>query len=121
MLIGNSFVGFLMTIFAFSGLVFFFESDSPSTIDASGKFFILGVLGLVFWFDIFASAFRYHRFFISTLHLKAKNNSLMEQMRIERSETVKVNKLLIASNEKLDASNAIAMFPVHGDSAVDLI
>jgi hypothetical protein len=31
MLIGNSFVGFLMTIFAFSGLVFFFESDSPST------------------------------------------------------------------------------------------
>ena len=30
----------------------------------------------------------------------------MEQMRIERSETVKVNKLLIASNEKLDASNA---------------
>ena len=217
MLIGNSFVGFLMTIFAFSGLVFFFESDSPSTfanklqiwgvmvcvsllrlidalywrtnlagkaynprpalirfstglyvtgciwalysvlfyssmatvelaatmvvlaamsggagtvlspniklvgfystallvpmslcalIDASGKFFILGVLGLVFWFGIFASAFRYHRFFISTLHLKAKNNSLMEQMRIERSETVKVNKLLIASNEKLDASNA---------------
>jgi hypothetical protein len=55
-------------------------------IDASGKFFILGVLGLVFWFGIFASAFRYHRFFISTLHLKAKNNSLMEQMRIERSE-----------------------------------
>ncbi|KHT49793.1 diguanylate cyclase [Alteromonas macleodii] len=217
MLIGNSFVGFLMTIFAFSGLVFFFESDSPSTfanklqiwgvmvcvsllrlidalywrtnlagkaynprpalirfstglyvtgciwalysvlfyssmatvelaatmvvlaamsggagtvlspniklvgfystallvpmslcalIDASGKFFILGVLGLVFWFGIFASAFRYHRFFISTLHLKAKNNSLMEQMRIERCETVKVNKLLIASNEKLDASNA---------------
>ena len=45
----------------------------------------------------------------------------MELMRIERSETVKVNKLLIASNEKLDASNAIAMFPVHGDSAVDLI
>jgi len=217
MLIGNSFVGFLMTIFAFSGLVFFFESDSPSTftlklqvwgvmvcvsllrlidalywrtnlagkpynprpalirfstglyitgtiwalyavlfyssmttielaatmvvlaamaggagtvlspnkklvsfystallvpmsicaiIDASGKFFILGVLGLVFWFGIFASAFRYHRFFISTLHLKARNNSLMEQMRIERSETEKVNKLLIASNEKLDASNA---------------
>ena len=29
----------------------------------------------------------------------------MELMRIERSETVKVNKLLIASNEKLDASN----------------
>ena len=232
MLIGNSFVGFLMTIFAFSGLVFFFESDSPSTfanklqiwgvmvcvsllrlidalywrtnlagkaynprpalirfstglyvtgciwalysvlfyssmttvelaatmvvlaamsggagtvlspniklvgfystallvpmslcalIDASGKFFVLGVLGLVFWFSIFASAFRYYHFLISTLHLKAKNNSLMEQMRIERSETVKVNKLLIASNEKLDASNAIAMFPVHGDSAVDLI
>ena len=45
----------------------------------------------------------------------------MELMRIERSETVKVNKLLIASNEKLDESNAIAMFPVHGDSAVDLI
>ena len=30
MLIGNSFVGFLMTIFAFSGLVFFFESESPA-------------------------------------------------------------------------------------------
>ena len=42
-------------------------------------------------------------------------------MRIERSETVIVNKLLIASNEKLDAPNAITMFPVHGDSAVDLI
>ncbi len=59
---------------------------------------------MVFWFGIFASDFRYYRFFISTFHLKAKNNSLMEQMRIERSETVKVNKLLIASNEKLDAS-----------------
>ncbi|WP_394221231.1 putative bifunctional diguanylate cyclase/phosphodiesterase [Alteromonas gracilis] len=217
MLIGNSFVGFLMTVFAFSGLVFFFGNDTPSTFtlklqvwaamvcvslirlvdalywrinlsgkpynprpalirfsaglyitgsiwalyavlfyssmatvelaatmivlaamaggagtvlspnkhlvsfyctallvpmslcaitDNSGKFFILGILGIVFWFGIFISAFRYHRFFVSTLHLKAKNNSLMEQMKIERIETEKVNKLLIASNEKLDASNA---------------
>ncbi|MDY6976224.1 MAG: hypothetical protein SVW51_08330 [Pseudomonadota bacterium] len=30
MLLGNSFVGLLMTIFAFSGLVFFFENDEPS-------------------------------------------------------------------------------------------
>ena len=68
-------------------------------------FFILGVLGLVFWFGIFTSAFRYHKFFINTLHLKAKNNSLVEQMKVERSETEKVNQLLIASNQKLDASN----------------
>ncbi|WP_025256003.1 bifunctional diguanylate cyclase/phosphodiesterase [Alteromonas sp. ALT199] len=217
MLIGNSFVGFLMTIFAFSGLVFFFENDAPSIftqklqlwgvmvsvsilrlfdslywrvklaekpynprpalirfsaglystgviwalysvlfystmttiemaatmvvlaamaggagtvlspsktlvsfystallvpmsicaiVDEEEKFFILGVLGLIFWFGIFLSAFRYHKFFISTLRLKANNNSLVEQMKIERSETEKVNKLLIASNEKLDASNA---------------
>ena len=66
---------------------------------------ILGVLGLVFWFGIFTSAFRYHKFFINTLHLKAKNNSLVEQMKVERSETEKVNQLLIASNQKLDASN----------------
>ena len=210
MLIGNNFVGLLMTVFAFSGLVFFFDSDNPSTFslklqvwaamvcvsfirlmdalywrinlegkaynprpaiirfsaglyitgsiwalyavlfyssmatvelaatmvvlaamaggagtvlspnkqlvgfyctallvpmslcaltDESGKFFILGVLGLVFWFGIFISAFRYHRFFISTLHLKTKNNSLMEQMRVERIETEKVNELLIASRE----------------------
>ena len=217
MLIGNSFIGFLMTIFAFSGLVFFFENVDPSTfsqklkvwgvmiivcvarltdalywrvklagkayepgpallrfsaglyatgiiwalysvlfystmstielaatmvvlaamaggagtvlspnkklvgfystallvpmslcalIDEQGEFFILGILGLVFWFGIFTSAFRYHKFFISTLHLKAKNNSLVEQMKVERSETEKVNQLLVASNEKLDASNA---------------
>ena len=216
MLIGNSFVGLLMTIFAFSGLVFFFESESPAAfhqkfqlwvimvgvclarlidsiywrinlagrayrprpalirfaaglyvtgslwaiysvsfydamstielaatmvvlaamgggagtvlspnknlvgfystallvpmslcalLDESEKFFILGVLGLVFWFGIFTSAFRYHKFFINTLHLKAKNNSLVEQMKVERSETEKVNQLLIASNQKLDASN----------------
>ena len=42
MLIGNSFVGFLMTIFAFSGLVFFFESDSPSTF--ANKLQIWGVM-----------------------------------------------------------------------------
>ena len=217
MLLGNSFVGLLMTIFAFSGLVFFFENDQPSVFthklqvwvamvsiciarladaiywrvnlvsklynprsalmrfstglyltggiwalysilfystmstvelaatmvvlaamaggagtvlspnkklvgfystallvpmslcaitDEEGEFFILGVLGLVFWFGIFMSAFRYHKFFISTLHLKARNNSLLEQMKLERSETEKVNQLLIASNEKLDASNA---------------
>lgn len=216
MLIGNSFIGFLMTIFAFSGLLFFFESDSPSTfaqkfqvwmlmmgvsiarlidaiywrvnlagtayyprpalirfsiglyltasiwalysvlfyptmgtielaatmvvlsamsggagtvlapnknlvgfystallvpmslcaiLDENGSFFVLGILGLIFWFGIFTSAFRYHKFFISTVHLKAKNNKLMEQMKIERNETEKVNQLLIASNKKLDASN----------------
>ena len=217
MLIGNSFIGFLMTTFAFSGLVFFFESADPSTfsqklkvwvvmicvcvlrltdalywrvklagttyepspallrfsaglyitgtiwalysvlfystmstielaatmvvlaamaggagtvlspnkklvgfystallvpmslcavIDQQGDFFVLGILGLVFWFGIFVSAFRYHKFFISTLHLKARNNALVEQMKVERSETEKVNQLLVASNEKLDASNA---------------
>ncbi len=217
MLLGNSFVGLLMTIFAFSGLVFFFENDEPSIFthklqvwiammsisiarlldslywranlagkmynprpalirfsvglyitgtiwalysilfyssmatvelaatmvvlsamaggagtvlspnkklvsfystallvpmslcavtDEDGKFFILGVLGLVFWFGIFTSAFRYNKFFINTLHLKARNNSLVEQMKTERSETEKINQLLIASNEKLDASNA---------------
>ncbi|CAB9494834.1 putative bifunctional diguanylate cyclase/phosphodiesterase [Alteromonas macleodii] len=217
MLLGNSFVGLLMTIFAFSGLVFFFENDEPSIFthklqvwiammsisiarlldslywranlagklfnprpalirfsvglyitgtiwalysilfyssmatvelaatmvvlsamaggagtvlspnkklvsfystallvpmslcavtDEEGKFFILGVLGLVFWFGIFTSAFRYNKFFINTLHLKARNNSLVEQMKTERSETEKINQLLIASNEKLDASNA---------------
>lgn len=216
MLIGNSFIGFLMTMFAFSGLLFFFESDSPSIfaqkfqvwmvmmgvliarlldaiywriklvgtnynprpvlirfsiglcttgsiwglysilfyptmatvelaatmvvlsamsggagtvlspnkylvgfyttallipmslcaiLDESGEFFVLGVLGLVFWFGIFTSAFRYHKFFINTLYIKAKNNKLMEQMKIERNETEKVNQLLIASNQKLDASN----------------
>lgn len=217
MLIGNSFIGFLMTVFAFSGLVFFFDNVDPSTFthklqvwaamvsvcvarlmdslywrvklagkpynprpalirfsvglyvtgtiwalysvlfyqtmatielaatmvvlaamaggagtvlspdknlvgfystallvpmslcaifDEQGDFFILGILGLVFWFGIFMSAFRYNSFFISTLHLKAKNNSLVEQMKVERSETEKVNQLLVASNEKLDASNA---------------
>lgn len=217
MLLGNSFVGFLMTIFAFSGLVFFFENNEPSVFthklqvwvamvsisvarlvdaiywrvnlvgkaynprpalirfaaglyitggiwalysilfyssmttielaatmvvlaamaggagtvlspnkklvsfystallvpmslcavtDDGGEFFILGILGLVFWFGIFTSAFRYNKFFINTLHLKARNNSLVEQMKVERSETEKVNQLLIATNEKLDASNA---------------
>ena len=217
MLLGNSFVGFLMTIFAFSGLVFFFENNEPSIFthklqvwvamvsisvarlvdaiywrvnlvgkaynprpalirfatglyitggiwalysilfyssmttielaatmvvlaamaggagtvlspnkklvsfystallvpmslcavtDDGGEFFILGILGLVFWFGIFTSAFRYNKFFINTLHLKARNNSLVEQMKVERSETEKVNQLLIATNEKLDASNA---------------
>lgn len=217
MLLGNSFVGLLMTIFAFSGLVFFFENEEPSVFtqklqvwvamvsvsiarltdslywrvnlagktynprpalirfsaglyitgtiwalysilfyssmstvelaatmvvlaamaggagtvlspnknlvsfystallvpmsvcavtDEGGEFFILGVLGLVFWFGIFTSAFRYHKFFIGTLYLKARNNSLVEQMKIERSEAEKVNQLLTVSNEKLDASNA---------------
>lgn len=217
MLLGNSFIGFLMTIFAFSGLVFFFENNEPSVFthklqvwvamvsisvarlvdaiywrvnlvgkaynprpalirfaaglyitggiwalysilfyssmttielaatmvvlaamaggagtvlspnkklvsfystallvpmslcavtDDGGEFFILGILGLVFWFGIFTSAFRYNKFFINTLHLKARNNSLVEQMKVERSETEKVNQLLIATNEKLDASNA---------------
>ena len=217
MLLGNSFVGFLMTIFAFSGLVFFFENNEPSVFthklqvwvamvsisvarlvdaiywrvnlvgkaynprpalirfaaglyitggiwalysilfyssmttielaatmvvlaamaggagtvlspnkklvsfystallvpmslcavtDDGGEFFILGILGLVFWFGIFTSAVRYNKFFIDTLHLKARNNSLVEQMKVERSETEKVNQLLIATNEKLDASNA---------------
>lgn len=216
MLIGNSFIGFLMTMLAFSGLLFFFESDAPSTfalkfqvwivmisvsiarlldaiywrtnlagtsynprpalirfsiglfttgsiwalysvlfyptmatvelaatmvvlsamsggagtvlspnkylvgfystallvpmslcaiLDKNGEFFVLGILGLVFWFGIFTSAFRYHKFFISTLYIKAKNNKLMEQMKIERNETEKVNQLLVASNQKLDASN----------------
>ncbi len=215
MLIGNSFIGFLMTMFAFSGLLFFFESDplvfaqkfqiwilmmsvsivrlidaiywrinlsgtayyprpalirfsiglyitaiiwgaysilfystmttielaatmvvlsamsggagtvlAPSKnlvgfyssallipmslcaiFDENGEFFVLGILGLIFWFGIFTSAFRYHRFFISTVHLKAKNNKLIEQMKIERNETEKVNKLLTVSNQKLDESN----------------
>ena len=74
--------------------------------DDGGEFFILGILGLVFWFGIFTSAVRYNKFFIDTLHLKARNNSLVEQMKVERSETEKVNQLLIATNEKLDASNA---------------
>ncbi|BCO19959.1 hypothetical protein KUC3_28160 [Alteromonas sp. KC3] len=217
MLVGNSFVGLLMTIFAFSGLVFFFETDNESLVslkhkvwlvmmivcllrfidacywrfglahksfapdavikrfsvgvcltasvwafysvvfypsmgavelsatmvilsamsggagtvlspskrlvsfyctallvpmsmcvlaDESGEFFILGVLGLVFWIGIFLSASRYNRFFVNTLYLKENNEKLLAQMRVERSETEKVNQLLIATNEKLDASNA---------------
>lgn len=74
--------------------------------DSNGEFFVLGVLGFVFWIGIFLSALRYNRFFVSTLHLKAKNNKLIEQMRIERSETEKVNQLLLTTNEKLDAANA---------------
>ena len=72
----------------------------------SDEFFVLGVLGLVFWVGIFLSAFRYNRFFIDTLSLKSNNEMLLEQMRIERTETEKVNQLLVATNEKLDASNA---------------
>lgn len=75
-------------------------------LDESGEFFILGVLGLVFWVGIFLSSSRYNSFFVNTLYLKSNNEKLLEQMRIERTETDKVNQLLIATNEKLDASNA---------------
>ena len=71
-----------------------------------GDFYILGVLGIIFWFGIFLSALRYHRFFVNTLHLKASNNRLMEQMEVERTETQKINRLLVSTNEKLDYANA---------------
>ena len=43
MLIGNSFVGFLMTIFAFSGLVFFFESESPAAFHQKFQLWVIMV------------------------------------------------------------------------------
>ena len=75
-------------------------------LDKDGDFFMLGVLGIVFWLGIFISAFRYNRFFLSTLQIKANNSRLVEQMERERVATEKVNRLLIETNEKLDASNA---------------
>ena len=75
-------------------------------LDETGKFYVLGILGLVYWVGISLSAFRYNQFFINTLHLKERNNNLVKQMSIERSQTEKINQLLIASNHKLDESNA---------------
>ena len=75
-------------------------------IDDNKQFFILGVLGFVFWAGIFISAFRYNRFFLQTVQVKANYSMLREQIEHERIATEKVNRLLIETNEKLDASNA---------------
>ncbi|WP_232368291.1 putative bifunctional diguanylate cyclase/phosphodiesterase [Alteromonas sp. MB-3u-76] len=69
------------------------------------EFFVLGVFGIVFWFGMFASAFRYNNFFVDTVHLKTRNTALMEQMSIERQETEKVNTLLRQTNQQLDEVN----------------
>lgn len=69
-------------------------------------FFILGVLGLVYWFGIAMSAFRYTTFFMDTLQLKAKNTNLVKQMDVKQKETEKINQLLTESNARLDEANA---------------
>ena len=75
-------------------------------IDNSNNFIILGILGVVFWFGILTGSSRYHRFFLSTLILKEKNNELVEQMRNEKLETIKINTILRQTNAQLDNTNA---------------
>ncbi|MCU7555597.1 EAL domain-containing protein [Alteromonas sp. ASW11-19] len=67
---------------------------------------LLGYLGLCFWVAIVINSLRANHFFRHALHIKASNETLLEEMQAERKEVARINEQLIESNLKLDNANA---------------
>lgn len=74
--------------------------------DERSDIFILGCVGVFYWLMILLIAHKNSLIVLETLRLKHSNANLVDEIKAEKDEIVRINQQLSRSNEALDHANA---------------